>query len=90
MAYRIELKPGAARDLQSLPADVQGRIRVRIDSLADNPRPRGCDALKGEENLFRVRVGDYRILYQIHRRVLRVLVIRIGHRREVYRRKGTS
>jgi mRNA interferase RelE/StbE len=63
----------------------QRRISAKIDSLKTNPRPSGVEKLSGEEDLYRVRVGDYRILYQIHDRILLVLILRIGHRQDVYR-----
>ena len=53
--------------------------------LANDPRPPGCDKLAGVENLYRIRVGDYRVVYQIRDEMLLVLVVKIGHRREVYR-----
>ncbi len=86
MAYTIELKPAAVRDLRKLPADVRQRVAARIDALAIDPTPPGAEALKGELNCFRLRLGDYRILYQMERRSLLVLMIRIGHRREIYRK----
>ncbi len=55
-----------------------------IDALADNPRPSGAVRLKGTD-FFRVRIGDYRVVYEVHDSVLRVLVVRVAHRREVYR-----
>jgi mRNA interferase RelE/StbE len=58
----------------------------RLDALSHDPRPAGCERLSGIENLFRVRVGDYRIVYEIADDILVVLVIRIGHRSDVYRR----
>lgn len=61
------------------------RIAGAVDSLAVNPHPPGCAKLTGEERVWRIRVGDYRILYEIHEGRLLVLVIRIAHRREVYR-----
>ena len=61
------------------------RIRDRIETLADNPRPPGTVKLTAEDNLYRVRVGDYRIVYRIEDKRLVVLIVRIGHRREVYR-----
>lgn len=85
MAYRIELKPSAAKALSNLPRSLQRRIAAKIDSLAMTPRPPGVKQLSGPERLYRVRSGEYRILYQIQDDVLVVLVIRIGHRREVYR-----
>ena len=85
MAYRIELKPSAAMELAGLPRPIQRRIAAKIDSLAVTPRPPGVKQLSGPERLYRIRSGEYRILYQIQDNVLVVLVIRIGHRREIYR-----
>lgn len=84
--YSIVLTPAAIRDLKSLPRDVQKRIGKKIDSLADNPRPAGAVAIKGGKGLLRLRVGFYRIIYQVEDNRLVVLVIRVGHRREVYRK----
>ncbi len=86
MAYTIELKPAAVRDLRKLPADVRQRVAARIDALTIDPTPPSAEALKGELNCFRLRLGDYRILYQVKRRDVIVLVIRVGHRREIYRK----
>jgi mRNA interferase RelE/StbE len=85
MAYRIELKPSAAKALSNLPKPVQKRVAAKIDALAVTPRPPGVTQLSGSERLYRVRSGEYRIIYQIRDEVLLILVIRIGHRREVYR-----
>lgn len=85
MAYTIELRPVAARALRKLPKAEQKRIGRRIDALAANPRPAGAKQLAGPEKLYRVRIGDYRIIYQVRDAVLLVLVVRIRHRREVYR-----
>ena len=85
MRYLVELRPAAARTLRDLPASDRRRIAARIDALASNPRPAGVKLLAGPERLWRLRVGDFRIIYQVADEVLRVLVIRIGHRREVYR-----
>jgi mRNA interferase RelE/StbE len=84
--FQIEFTPAAARDFRSLSPDLQQRLRPRIDALAAEPRPREATPLRGADHLYRLRVGDYRILYEIRRAVLLVLVIRIGHRRDVYRR----
>jgi mRNA interferase RelE/StbE len=86
MAYRIELKPSAVRALTTLPKKDQRRISAKIDSLAENPHPRGREKIEGSENLYRVRSGDYRIIYQAQAKVLLILVVKIGHRREIYRR----
>ena len=64
---------------------LQVRLGRRIDALAENPRPQGVKKLGGEGDLYRVRVGDYRIIYQIRERSLIVLIVRVGHRADVYR-----
>ncbi len=84
-AYRIVFAPRAEREFRALPPEVQRRLKPRIDSLAHNLRPRGVKALSGEEGLLRLRVGDYRIVYQVENHALTVLILKIGHRREVYR-----
>lgn len=85
MAYTVELKPSAAKALEALPKPDQRRIAARIDALATDPRPGGAKKLEGEDDLYRIRVGDYRIVYQIQARRLIVLVVCIAHRRDVYR-----
>ena len=85
MTYAVYILPAAARALTRLPRASQLRIRARIDSLAEQPRPEGVKKLAGTDELYRVRAGDYRIVYQVRDERLVVLVIRIGHRREVYR-----
>ncbi len=84
--YSIEFTPAALRDLESLPRDAQKRIGKKIDSLAQNPRPAGAVAIKGGEGLLRLRVGTYRVIYRVEDDRLVILVVRIGHRKEVYRR----
>ncbi len=84
-AYRIVFAPRAERDFRALPPEAQRRLKPRIDSMARNPRPRGVKALSGEEVLLRLRVGDYRIVYQVEDHPPTVLILKIGHRREVYR-----
>jgi mRNA interferase RelE/StbE len=84
--YRIEIFPTARKELESLPKAARVRIGRKIDSLAENPEPPGVKLLKRKgRDVYRVRVGDYRVLYQIHQEILCVLVIRIGHRKDVYR-----
>lgn len=82
--YRAEFLPSAARTLEKLDRTVQRRIARRIDRLAVDPR---ADAMKlrGANDIWRARVGDYRVLYSIEDERLVVLVIKVGHRREVYR-----
>lgn len=84
MPYRVLFTPAAERDLGALPPDVRVRVEARISGLGVNPRPPGCKKLSGRGNLWRIRAGDYRILYEIHDRALFVLVVKIGHRGDVY------
>lgn len=83
--YRIEFLPSAARALANLPVAVQRRIARRLDRLGEDPRPADARPLRGSADVLRVRVGDYRILYQVEEDRLVVLIIRLGHRREIYR-----
>lgn len=83
--YEVEVARRAVKALARLPRREQQRVRAAIDLLADEPRPPGCVALKGEDRAYRVRVGDYRIVYEVHDDRLVVLVIRVGHRRDVYK-----
>ncbi len=87
MAYSIHIEPSAMRALAKVPLPDRLKIKARIDLLAAAPRPPGVVKLSGAENLYRIRVGDYRVVYQILDKVLRVIVIRIGHRGEVYRER---
>ena len=85
MTYRIEVKPSAADALARIPEPQRRRIVRKIDRLADNPRPRGAVPLEGRLSLYRVRVGPYRVIYQVQDAALVVLVVRIGRRGDVYR-----
>ncbi|MEW6141243.1 MAG: type II toxin-antitoxin system RelE/ParE family toxin [Thermodesulfobacteriota bacterium] len=86
MAYRVLFVSRAERAFKRLSADVQDRIISEINSLAEEPRPAGAVKLTGSENLYRVRVGDYRVIYAVEDDFLLVLVVEIGHRREIYRK----
>lgn len=83
-SYSIEIKRSAAREIEGLPRKDRERVVARIGSLANDPRPPGCEKLSHDDK-YRVRQGDYRILYQITDRRLVVTVVRVGHRRDVYR-----
>jgi mRNA interferase RelE/StbE len=86
--FEVRLTPGAERQLAGLARPAQVRIARTIDHFAASPRPKGAKLLTGDgsQRIWRVRVGDYRIVYQIHDDRLVVLVIAVGHRRDVYRR----
>ncbi|WP_127794600.1 type II toxin-antitoxin system RelE/ParE family toxin [Agromyces sp. LHK192] len=85
MSYRIELRPAAIRALKRIDHQDRDRIRGAIALLGQDPRPPGAKALQGRDGL-RVRVGDYRIIYTVQDDVLLVVVVTLGHRRDVYDR----
>lgn len=85
MTYRVELTRAAARQVKRLPPEVRERILARLETLAEDPRPHGVRKISGTEDGYRVRVGAYRILYRVEDDRLLVLVVRVAHRREVYR-----
>lgn len=85
MIYKIIITKNALKEISSLPTKTSKQISVVIDRLANNPRPHGCKKLKGEnEYLWRVRVGDYRIIYQIEDTIKVVEVRKVGHRKDIY------
>ena len=83
--YEVYLERAAERDLSRLPVEIFNRIVPHISALAENPRPPGCRKLTGAENDWRVRIGDYRVIYEIDEAEKAVRVFRIRHRREAYR-----
>ena len=85
MAYEIEVIRSAARELRRLDSQVRRRVLAKIESLKADPRPAGCRKLTGSEDLWRVRVGEYRVVYTIRDARLVVVIIRARHRRDVYR-----
>ena len=85
MRYRIEFRPAALREIRRVPKPFKGRLLTAISALAETPRPPGSVQLQGPEGFCRVRVGDYRIVYLIEDRVLLICVVRVAHRKDVYR-----
>jgi mRNA interferase RelE/StbE len=84
--YSVRLKRSAEKDLERIPDDTKRRVVEHITMLAREPRPRGCKKLKGQED-YRVRVGDYRIVYSIDDNIHTVEILAIPNRREVYRKR---
>jgi len=82
--YSVEVAPAAVRQIKKLERSVQRKILARIDRLADDPRPPGCVKLSGRGDIYRVRIADFRILYTVVDATLIVLVLKVGHRRDVY------
>jgi len=87
MTYRIEVAPGAIHQLRKLEPSARRRVQAAIELLADQPRPSGAKRLVGGNGEWRVRTGDYRVVYEVRDDVLLVLVVAIGHRREIYQRR---
>lgn len=82
--YSVELKPSARKELERLPGKIIERIFPKLEALEGEPRPAGCKKLKGGRDEYRIRVGDYRVVYTVDDVKLRVSVTRIRHRSEVY------
>ena len=83
--YEVLIERTAERELKSLPTNLFDRIVTRIKALAVTPRPSGCHKLAGSKNAWRIRIGDYRVVYEIDDARQRVRIFRVRHRREVYR-----
>jgi mRNA interferase RelE/StbE len=83
-SYSVLIKASAAKELESVPTKDRRRLANKIKALGSNARPPGCEKLSGLER-YRVRQGDYRVLYEIQDDVLVVLVVKVGHRKDVYR-----
>lgn len=84
-SYQIEFKPSASKELEKLPRQMVIRVVAAIRELADNPYPSGVKKLSGFDRTFRIRVGDYRVLYDIYENRLVIEIIRIRHRKDIYR-----
>lgn len=85
--YRVGISEPALKQLRALPRETARRIAAKIDSSASDPRPHGVEKLEGTDDQYRVRVSDFRIIYTIQDKRLLVLVLRIGDRKDVYRRR---
>ena len=83
-SYAVEVKPPARKELEALPDDALARVVRKLETLAETPRPTGCKKLKGYKDHWRVRVGDWRVVFIIDDAAKSVSVTRIAHRREVY------
>jgi mRNA interferase RelE/StbE len=84
MTYQVFIKPAAQRQLKKLTSKIQTDLIAVIENLSEEPRPSGCKKLKGRKDQYRVRSGDYRIIYSVEDALLVVEVIALGHRRDVY------
>jgi mRNA interferase RelE/StbE len=85
MDYSVTIKPSALKEIEKLSKDVASRVMAKAAALATNPRPPGCVKLAGADQLWRVRIGDYRIVYHVNDTRKNVDIRIVAHRREVYR-----
>ena len=85
MTYSIEIKQSAQKELAKLPASIADKVIKQIRALADDPRPNGCKKLVGTDYTYRIRINDYRVVYSIFNQQLIIQVIKIGHRKAIYK-----
>ncbi len=85
MKYSVELTRSAARDLRKVPEPYHGKIVTALEALGTDPRPKGCKKLAGGFHLYRIRIGSYRVIYEISNKIKLILVERIADRKDVYR-----
>ena len=83
--YTVVFARSARKELESLPDQVVERVLPRIEDLVDSPRPAGCRKLSGEQNLWRIRIGDYRVIYSVDDRERLVDIVAVRHRKDAYR-----
>ena len=83
-SYKTLIKPSAVKEIEAIPKRDRQRIVARIEALSSNPRPPGCEKLSGQDK-FRLRQGSYRIVYSVHDYESSVLIVKVGHRKDVYR-----
>lgn len=84
-SYKIEWKRSAGKEVKKLPKILIPRIIAAVEELAENPFPSGCRKITGTEHTYRIRIGDYRILYAVESDRLIIVIIRIGHRKNIYK-----
>lgn len=86
MSYSVELSPRAKRDIKKLSPAMQKSVITKLKELADNPFPQGVTKLSHQDQIYRVRIKDMRILYRVHDAELKVLVLLVGKRKDIYKR----
>ncbi len=84
-SYNVDFKPSVNKDFRRLPKSTVERVMKRIEKLVDEPLPHGVEKLEGADRLYRLRVGDYRIIYEVQTHAQQIVILYVRHRREVYR-----
>ena len=82
--YEVLISKTARKQLAALPALVHDKIIENISELSASPRPVGCKKIKGQKNVWRIRVGNYRVIYEVENKILHIMIIAIGHRKDIY------
>lgn len=82
--YRLKIKRSAEKELEALPSPIIVKIQTEVLLLADNPFPAGYKKLKGFKAMYRIRIGDYRVIYTVHHQIITIEILKIGHRKDVY------
>jgi len=85
VTYTLKFRPKATRQFRKLPQEIQDRLEPHIEALKQDPRPPGAEKITGSKDTYRLRVGNYRVIYEVYDTYLLVSVILLGHRREIYR-----
>ena len=85
MEYQVAFAASALREFRALSWDIKNRLRLTVDGLRENPRPSGVRKIQGRENLYRLRIGSYRLVYEVDDQERKIQVIRVRHRRDAYR-----
>jgi mRNA interferase RelE/StbE len=85
--YKVTIKKSAAKAIAQLPKSINNRLIPKIKQLGEEPRPPGAKKLQGAEDLWRIRVGSYRVIYSIQDMIMIVDVIQVAHRKDIYRKK---
>jgi mRNA interferase RelE/StbE len=85
MRYALEFTASASREFRALDRQVQRRVSEKVNALCEDPFPPGSKKLKAQADHFRIRVGDYRVVYRVDGKRVVIVIVRVGHRREIYR-----
>jgi mRNA interferase RelE/StbE len=85
MEYRVTFAVSALQEFRALSWDIKNRMKLAVDSLKENPRPSGARKIHGRENLYRLRIGSYRLIYEVDDQKRKISIVRVRHRRDAYR-----
>lgn len=83
--YKIKYDKRFIKELEKIPSNIREKLKLAIEGLKDTPRPSGCIKLTGYKNLYRIRVGDYRVGYEIHDQLVVIVLVTVAHRRDIYK-----